>query len=121
MIDINSEQDRLKVWEKAQIVDGYDSTLYRKDCCGAWMAYAKYGDTSNPYGWEIDHVYPKSKGGDNHMENLRAMNWLNNRSKGDDYPSYKSSVKADEHRNIQNEVIFTVNAQLQSILKTIYD
>lgn len=121
MIDINSEQDRLVIWGKAQEVEGFDPSLYRKDCCGAWMAYVKYGDTSNPYGWEIDHVYPKSMGGDNHPQNLRAMNWLNNRSKGDDYPSYRSSVKAEDNRNVQNEEVFTVNTDLQTILKNIYD
>lgn len=121
ILDINSEQDRLKIWQKANEVEGYDPSKYRKDCCGAWIAYAKYGDTSNPYGWEIDHVYPKVRGGDNHEENLRPMNWLNNRSKGDDYPSYKSSVKADNNRNIQSEEIFTVNTTLQTIIRKIYD
>lgn len=121
MIDLNSEDDRLKVWQKAQKVEGYNPSLFRKDCCGAWMAYVKYGDTSNPYGWEIDHVYPQARGGDDRLENLRAMNWRNNRSKGDDYPSYKSAVGAEDNKNIKNEDVFTVNSDLQAILKNIYD
>lgn len=121
MIDINIESDRLAIWDKATKVEGYDPALFRKDCCGAWMAYVKYGDTSSPYGWEIDHVYPQSKGGDNRIENLRAMNWRNNRSKGDDYPSYNSAVVSEDNKNIQHEEVFTVNANLQTILKNIYD
>lgn len=121
MININSEQDRLTIWKKAQTVEGYNPALFRKDCCGAWMAYVKYGDTTNPYGWEIDHVYPQSKGGDNRLENMRAMNWRNNRSKGNDYPSYNSAVVASDNKNIQKEEVFTVNKELQATLRNIYD
>ena len=73
-----------KVWSKGKTVEGYDKNQYRKDCCGAWMQRDLYG-TTNQYGWEIDHVYPSSKGGTDDLVNLRPMHWENNRSKGDDY------------------------------------
>lgn len=121
LVDITSEKGKLLVWEKAQIVEGYNPSLYRKDSCGAWMAYTKYGDITNPYGWEIDHVYPQSLGGQNHYGNLRPMNWQNNRSKGNDYPSYQSMVKADGNKNVKNEDFFTVNTDTRNIIKELYD
>ena len=51
------------VWRKGIIVPGYDSNVFRKDQCGAWMKKSEYGNTSSNYGWEIDHIRPKSKGG----------------------------------------------------------
>lgn len=121
IIDIHSQDGIRLIWEKAQTVDGYNPSLYRKDACGAWIAYVKYGDTTNPYGWEIDHVYPQSRGGQNHYGNLRPMNWQNNRSKGNDYPSYQSTVRSDGNKNVKCEEVFTINADTQDIISKLYD
>ena len=58
----NKKQLRL-VWEKAKSLQNYDSDCIRKDKCGAWINFDKYGDRTSEYGWEIDHIIPKSKGG----------------------------------------------------------
>ena len=50
-----------QVWQKGQIVDGYKSDVVRKDACGAWIIRSLHGETSSPCGWEIDHIYPKSR------------------------------------------------------------
>lgn len=121
IIDIASAPGIAEVWKKGVVVDGYDPNLYRRDCCGAWIACGKYGDTSNPYGWEVDYVVPKSMGGGEQLANLRPMNWRNKRSKGNDFPSYQSAVKADGNRNIESEEVFTVNEQLQSMLRNMYN
>ena len=67
-----------QVWNKAKIVDGYNPEIFRKDPCGAWIIRNKYGATDNPYGWVIDHVYPKFLGGD---DNLRNGLYLPSRSR----------------------------------------
>lgn len=108
------------VWSKGISVSGYDETRIRKDSCGAWIVKDAYGNKKDDFGWEIDHVYPKSLGGDDNRNNLRPMNWHNNESKSDDYPSYKSSIIADGTRNIFSETQFTVNEELQKILKDLY-
>lgn len=111
-----SEEKIQKVWEKGQIVENFDSSKYRKDCCGAWMQRDKYG-TEELYGWEIDHVYPVSKGGTDDLINLRPMQWENNRSKADDYPSYKAVKTSNDNKNIDKEENKTVNDSLKNELK----
>jgi hypothetical protein len=83
-----SEETKKAVWNKAQIVSGYDSTRTRKDACGAWIYWDQYGNiTQNGGGWEIDHIKPVSKGGGDELDNLQPLQWQNNRMKGDDYPT----------------------------------
>ena len=109
------------IWEKGLVVEGYDKSLYRKDFCGAWISRNAYNDRDSVLGWEIDHIFPKSKGGDNHRVNLRPINWRNNLAKGDDYPYYVSAVVAEGNRNIEKMVNCTVGQKLQEELSKIYD
>ncbi len=83
-----SEQIKLAVWNKAQIVSGIDSSKTRKDACGAWIDWNLYGNTTeNGNGWEIDHIKPVAKAGGDELSNLQPLQWQNNRRKGDDYPA----------------------------------
>ena len=58
---IITEERKRRVWEKGVIVPNYDPAKYRKDACGAWIAWNRYDDKHSPYGWQIDHIYPESK------------------------------------------------------------
>ncbi len=109
-----------KVWEKARKVDNFDPNQFRKDVCGAWIIRNHYGQRNSIYGWEIDHVYPQSLGGGDEEVNLRAMQWENNLSKGDDYPDYKAVVQADGNKNVYNDGQFTVNETLRNTLASLY-
>lgn len=122
--------DNLKkqVWAKGVIVQNYDQTKYRKDACGAWIAWERYGDINSPYGWQIDHIYPESKlqlrsvspESIDDIRNLRPMHWRNNASKGSDYPTYHSVVKAVGNHNEDIEDTFEVNASVQTTLRSMY-
>nr|WP_321522347.1 HNH endonuclease signature motif containing protein [uncultured Macellibacteroides sp.] len=108
-----------RVWQKGTVVPNYKAELYRKDACGAWMMRSEYGSESS-LGWQIDHVYPVAKGGDDTIENLRPMQHQNNRSKGDNYPIYTGVIKAEGNNNIDKEGQYTINAALQETLNNLY-
>ena len=55
------------------------------------------------------------------MDNLRAMQWENNVSKGDDFPSYKSRVQAEGSNNVYKEEQYTINDDLRMKLEALYD
>lgn len=110
-----------KVWEKAIRVDGFDSDTIRKDCCGALILKTEYGNHNSKFGWEIDHVYPLSRGGNDDILNLRPMQWENNVAKGNSFPVYNCAVKAEGNDNIHEESQFKVNDALMSKLNELYN
>ncbi len=83
------------VWQKGQIVAGYDATEYRKDDCGAWMRFSDYGNRDSWLGWEIDHIDPT---GSDNLSNLRPLQWRNNLNKSDGH--LKCTVTSAGNRNI---------------------
>lgn len=123
-----NEELKKKVWEKGQKVEGYSPDLYRKDACGAWIRWDKYGVLDNIYGWQIDHVYPRarmvqkgiSEEDMDKLDNLRPMQHQNNASKGDDYPSYMGVVTSDGNKNIDKLQSVVVNSYTREILKKLY-
>lgn len=83
-----SEKVKLAVWNKAQVIPGVYPAYRRKDTCGAFIDWAKYGDTTEyGTGWEIDHIKPVSKGGGDELSNLQPLQWQNNRKKADNFPA----------------------------------
>lgn len=71
-----------EVWEKAKSIRGKNPNLYRRDFMGNIIYKSSYGKASE-MGWEIDHSKPKSKGGTDHLNNLRPLQTRANRRKGD--------------------------------------
>ncbi len=119
---------RKKVWEKGQIVEGISPNLFRKDACGAWIRWDKYGVRDNIYGWEIDHIYPRERlermgfkeDKIGNLSNLRPLQHENNASKADDYPSYTSVVTSEGYKNIHKEQNLVVNSTVRRILSELY-
>ncbi len=109
------------VWNNAREAAGFDPSSVRLDCCGALILKNAHGNVNSKFGWEVDHVYPEAKGGDDQIFNLRAMQWENNRSKGDDFPLYKAVVVAQNNDNIYKEEQFRVNDELFKKLVDYYN
>lgn len=118
--DLTQEEVISLIWNKGTQVDGYDPEVYRKDAAGAWIMRSMHGKRSG-LGWEIDHVFPKERGGQNHYINLRPMHWRNNLSKSDDYPSYKIAVSSVGNNNEYKDEYRTVNEKLRNKLAKLYD
>ncbi|MDR1881442.1 MAG: hypothetical protein LBR26_01500 [Prevotella sp.] len=116
-----SDDKVLAIWNKAAIVseDKDNGKEWRKDPCGAWINFKHYGKQDD-YGWEIDHALPEVKGGTDHTENLHAMHWMNNRSKADDFPFYKTAISSEGSKNIENENQSTLHESVLSKLKELY-
>lgn len=124
-----SEEQIQYVWNRASTVNGFDKSRFRKDACGAWIMWDKYGDNDSLYGWEIDHIVPKAlleekgycqKDIDN-RDNLRALQHENNASKGDDYPSYTSVVTSEGTENVTMMKYLEVNVKKQEMLRKLYN
>jgi len=107
------------VWEKAEIVNGKDSNIYRKDSANAWIQRDKYG-TEEKMGWEIDQIFPESLGGDTKEINLQALQWENNRTKSDNFPSYKTSVESIGKCYLKKEQCWELEDNSINLLKQLY-
>lgn len=82
----------------------YGEQLFALDCFGTYICREDYGDHEKKrirpngdgrphvYGWDIDHIRPKSSFKDendaNFMNNLEPLHFSNNQEKSDDYPSF---------------------------------
>lgn len=127
MCEVTEELKR-KIWNKAQKVEGYDSDIVRKDSCGAWIIFDKYNDHESIFGWEVDHIYPFKKLKERNIpepiidsiENLRPLNWLNNKTKGTDYPFYHGSVCAKDNKNVRGDYQFEISKELQEALNRLF-
>ena len=124
---INSETIE-QIWDRAPKIADKDCNIWRHDPCGALIKRDDYGNRSSEFGWEIDHIVSKAyllKAGASEdeidsIENLRAMHWANNDSKGTNYPEYKVVKREENGRNVNIEAFVTVNALRQKELKRLF-
>jgi hypothetical protein len=87
------------VWENAEVFENYDPKMWRKDPCGACISWREFRKRTK-YGWNVDHILPKAKGGTNHIFNLCAMHWENNQNKATDFPKFQTSIKFNGTENV---------------------
>ena len=94
-----SKDEIQQVWEKGTRVANADPNQWRKDCCGAWINREQYGNRDSEYGWEIDHITPRSNDGPDCLSNLRPLHWYNNAHKSNGRVS--TAVTAEGNRNVR--------------------
>lgn len=99
-----------QVWSNATQVEGRNPDLWRKDFAGAWIRRDQFG-VSSKFGWVVDHIKPKSKGGDDMINNLQALHWRNNVSKGNQYLEVQTCITSDGDDNIYMIKKWRLNTQ----------
>lgn len=109
-----------KLWEKATKIEGLDPAVFRKDPCGAIISRTHFRQPAAMFAWDLDHIFPVSRGGDDREENLRPMHLLNIEAKGDSYPIYHSAVTMDLTSNKPFEQEYAVRKETQQLLSQIY-
>ena len=70
-----------ETWEKAKKIRGQNPNLWKRDDLGNKMYKPAHGKGGR-FGWSVDHIKPKSKGGGDSLSNLRALNTTANLKKG---------------------------------------
>jgi hypothetical protein len=113
-----TEEQIEKVWLKGKEVSGYEKNKHRKDLAGAWMQKDQHGNQDSIFGWQIDHKIPSAKNGCSSMCNLQPLQWNNNQTKSDDFPSFKTSITSENNSNIEHSQSWKYNAQQVSDLKS---
>jgi hypothetical protein len=73
---------KLATFNKGKKVNGLDPQEWRKDVFGNLIKYCDHGKTTK-YGWDIDHIVPKAKGGADDIYNLQPVQYSKNRSMGE--------------------------------------
>jgi len=77
-----TENELDRIFDKAKFVsEENEKKGFRKDVCEAWIQRSQHGNTKSPYGWQVDHIKPDSKGGSDDIGNLRPLHWKNNQSR----------------------------------------
>jgi hypothetical protein len=107
------------VWEKAKKIEGQKPDKYRQDSAGAWIQRDRYGKEES-LGWEVDHMFPESLGGNEIISNLQAFQWENNRTKADNFPDYSTSVSSDGVKYLKKDQNWKFTDAFISKLKQLY-
>lgn len=125
-----SEKDKDRIFRKARKIEGLDADEWRMDACDAIIHRSSFGRDDEFFGWEVDHIVPKSLLEENGVpqdliddfQNLRPLNWRNNVSKGNDYPSYKVEIQSEDggESNVIRSRRRTVNQVKQKELRELY-
>jgi 5-methylcytosine-specific restriction endonuclease McrA len=81
-LEVMANSKKNQTWKKGKVIRGENPNAWRRDSKGKKIRYGSYG-TKGKYGWEIDHIRPKAKGGSNSLTNLQPLQWKANRKKAD--------------------------------------
>ncbi len=92
-----------------------DPNEYRFDDHGAIIKWSEYGKETD-FGWTLDHMFPKSKGGDDNILNLQVLHWKNNKEKGDDFPEFRVCVTKETDGTLFRNKEYGIKVAFSDIL-----
>ncbi len=72
------------------------------DFSGREIAKASYNDRNSDYGWNVDHIFPESRGGKTADHNLICCSIKTNDEKADRFPAFKANGKQFEIQRREN-------------------
>jgi len=74
-----SNDEKKAIWEKANLITGYEPNKWRRDNYGNEIKWDDYDNRKSNYGWEIAHINLISNSiNDNASRNLEPLHWKNN-------------------------------------------
>lgn len=90
-------------WARTSPVSGQlNAWDFRKDPFGNLVRYADFGNRHSPFGWEIDYIVPRSRGGSTDPENLQVLHWKANAARSDAIPR---GLSMQEELGIEQAVV----------------
>ena len=78
-----SEETKIQVWQKGEVIPSLSPVAWRKDICGTVMKFNEHGNRDSGHGWEIDHIKSVAERGSDEIDNLQPLNWKHNADKDD--------------------------------------
>ena len=95
-MDLNRET-AMRLWNKT-----FGRESKAKDFAGRMMAKGAYNDRNSEFGWNVDHILPRSRGGATADHNLICCHILTNDEKADRFPCFTANGIPFEIRRVQN-------------------
>ena len=92
-----NKETALRLWTKQ-----FGKRQKALDFAGREIAKAAYNDRNSNYGWNVDHIFPLSRGGKTADYNLICCHILSNDEKADRFPCFKANEKVFEIQRRQN-------------------
>ena len=87
----------MSIWKKT-----YGKATKVKDFAGREMDKGAYDQRGSKFGWNLDHILPKSRGGKDTESNLICCHILTNDEKADKFPCFTANGKQFEIIKVEN-------------------
>ena len=95
-MELNRET-AMRLWSKTF---GKETSVY--DFSGRKIVKGAYNDRNSEFAWNVDHIYPQSKGGATNDSNLIVCHILTNDEKADKFPCFTANKQKFEIIKVQN-------------------
>jgi len=95
-MELNRET-AMRLWNKT-----FGKEISAHDFAGRKIVKGAYNDRNSEFAWNVDHVYPQSKGGATNDSNLIVCHILTNDEKANKFPCFTTNKKKFEILKVQN-------------------